>query len=316
MRLAASSEVEGVHLVACGHCGALNGKTATQCWKCDAELAAPNLLEPAPPLQPPKTPASWWGGPRGVAAPAPNSGGTPPPEAPGPPDQPHDSAAHRQADRAAEPTPTARDSPPSTPEAPPTIAPDDGAEVPSSIWAFADSSSFADHAESVRRKHRRVVSSAMVVVAGVLALSAYFLFRPAAVDEAGWHVTTNPAMTGRVGPGVTPILEGNGSASAVPAPGATVSDGVATSAPLSRPVERSAAAIEPAAAPAAVAPTRSATARRGVSRRAVEPPPPAAADPRSNAPRSRSADEPPPPHPGPCSPSIAALGLCTPEPTQ
>ncbi|HJW12542.1 MAG TPA: hypothetical protein VJ598_12180 [Albitalea sp.] len=240
----------------------MNGRTATLCWKCDADLATPDLLEPAPKPRPaPTTSGGWWSGPPAAAAESPQPSTPPPPEVPPP---------------AAPPAPVSADTPAPTPQEAPasTLPPEGEAAAPIAIWAFADSTSFADHAETLRRHSRKVVSSAMVAVAAALAVAAYFLFRPAVVGDAGWHVTA-PAVALQ-----PPHRAASGPVDNVPT-------GLVASPP-------------PKPEPSVAAPATSTLVRPAPVRR--------------DASRGKAGDEEPPPHPGPCTPQIAALGLCNPEP--
>jgi hypothetical protein len=327
MRRSAPSEVEGSHLVACPNCGALNGKTATLCWKCEVELVGPSMDDAAPSLpnflQPYSEPVS----------------ATPTDETRI--DQaPRDAAAREPAGSAAEIGPIAPGLQAETPEAPPALASEDSAPAPDP----ADSSFFAAGAEAVRRKRRKVVSSATVVVGAAVAVSAYFISRQGAVDDMTWRPAGSTEVTGRgsptdLGSRLDANAESTGRAPAASMPGPAATNARVTGPPpLS--VERSVAALDrdpPAAVGAArgnagektelrpssqsratpTAAARATTSKRGVSKRAAESPEAAAAIARSRTSRtSTGSEQPPPPHPGPCTPAIAALGLCTPEPTQ
>jgi hypothetical protein len=292
MRRSAPSEVEGSHLVACPNCGALNGKTATLCWKCEAGLAGASTDESAPSL----------------------------------------------------PTfePIAPDLQSAKPETP-AVVPENGAPPPDLAGLLARSRSFAARTEAVRRKRRKMISSATVVVGAAVAVSAYFISRQGAVGDMMWLPVGGTDVTGRgspaeVGSRVDTKAESLGKAPAASMPGPAATNARATG-PPPQSAERSVAALDrdpPGAVGAArgkasektelganmpsratpVAAARATTSKRGVSKRAVESPEAAAALARSRTAPAGTLIEQPPPHPGPCTPAIAALGLCTPEPTQ
>jgi len=335
MRRSASSEVEGSHLAACPNCGTLNGKTAARCWKCEIELAGPSMHEPAPLLRTSKTSSA------SVAPP--DDEGPSLPEAQSPAYEPRDAAAREPAGSATEAGPIATSPQPAKPEAPPAVAPEDNAPAPGPE-PFADSRSVAARTEAVRSKRRKVVSAATVVVGAVVAVSAYFVSRQHPVgDMTGLPAGSTEATGGRgsptdVGSRVDANAGSNGRAPAASMPGPTATNAHAAGPPSPPFVERSVDAIDrdpPAAvgiapggekaelrassqskATLAAGAARATTSKRGVSKRAMEPPEATAAPARSRTAPAGTLIEKPPPHPGPCTPAIAALGLCTPEPTQ
>ncbi|WP_372526034.1 hypothetical protein [Piscinibacter sp.] len=363
MRLSAPSEVEGFHLAPCPKCGALNGKTATLCWKCDVELPAPSIAEselsgpdaetPAEPvaatpsvepaIDPPAQPAAAAPvpvlrdavvtafRPRKRAAPGVprDPGRRSPPEAPSPPDETQDAAADEPAAPAAEPPEPIAPAllQPATPEAPPAAEPEHSAEGPVSVWGFVDSSSFADHAEAVRRQRRKMVSLAMGVVGVVVVLvvvSAYVVFREPAVADVTWPPagTTEVARPGGPDEVGTRVDATAGATDTVPlavVPGPAAANGRGAVAPPPLVERRVAIDTNPPAVIGAArgkAEARAGANKRGLARRSVPAPDATVTVTRPNPTPSDAAIEPPPPHPGPCSPAIAALGLCTPEPIQ
>ncbi len=360
MRLSAPSEVEGFHLAPCPKCGALNGKTATLCWKCDVELPAPSIGEPVPSWPDSETPSepvsATPNAEAATAAPVQPAAATPVPvlqdavvtafrprqraaavvpldagrrslpEAPSPPDEPQVTAADQPAASPAEPPEPIAPAllQPATPEAPPEIEPEDSAAGPVSVWGFVDSSSFADHAEAVRRQRRKVVGLAMVLVGVVVvaaAVSAYFVFREPAVGDVTWPLagTARPGGPDHAGARVDATAGATGMAPLAVMPGPVATNGRVAVAPPPL-VERRVAIVDsnpPAVTGAARGKTeaRAGTHKRGVAKRSVAAPDVTVTVTRPKTTPIDAPIEPPPPHPGACSPAIAALGLCTPEPT-
>ena len=341
MRPSAPGDVEGSHLAPCTNCGALNGKTATLCWNCEVELAGSSTDATAPSLPnfktsgepdsatrtaetgidqaPQQTPGAHWPMPNDAVVAAllpsepaasvvpPDPEGPPMVEARSPPDERYDAAARQPVGSAAEPGPIDPDLQPAKAEASPEAAPEHSAPAAGQVRVV--SGSLAARTETVRRKARKMVSYATVVLGAAVAVSVYFIYRQAVDDMMSLSVGGPAATNARA------------------------------AAPPSQVVERSVAAIDqdpPAAVSTArgntgervelganspskatlTAEPRVATSKRGVSKRTVESPEGAAAVARFKATPTRTGIEPPPPHPGPCTPGIAALGLCTPEPTQ
>ena len=337
MRRSAPSEVEGAHLVPCPNCGTLNGKTAARCWKCEIELAGPSMHEAGPLLRTSRTSSA------SVAPPAPDYKGPSLPEAQSPAYEPRVAVAREPTGNAAAAGPIATGLQPVKSEAPPAVAPEDNAPAPSPE-PFADFRSVAARTEAVRSKRRKVVSAATVVVGAVVAVSAYFVSRQRPVgDMTGLPGGSTEATGGRgsptdVGSRVDANAGSSGRAPAASMPGPTATNAHAAGPPSPPFVERSVDAVDrdpPAAvgiapggektelrassqskATLAAGAARATTSKRGVSKRAMESPEATAALARSRTAPAGTLIEKPPPHPGPCTPAIAALGLCTPEPTQ
>jgi hypothetical protein len=304
-----------LHLLPCPHCGAVNDAAATKCYQCAAALREGPGSAPA---------ASSSGTHPSVAA---GSAGTTTAES-----APEADALDRDADLLA----TLQELRQRVAEIDAgtagrgldrggnvdSSAPDLGPGMAVAPWAAATSyPTPAVALPSAPRPERRIAlarSPGMIIGTAALAavvVAGYYAFDRGQIVDA----SKAPAAAGEV-------KDGGDSAEAVPpASPDTTSAEVAPSGSPAAPLPPVTHGVAPSAQPptASVVPTQPASASRPGGAPQPEGPVTSAAPAAAAAsarPRpaetSPGIERPPPPRLGPCTDAVAALGLCTPEPTQ